>query len=312
MKFSIVIPAFKAIFLRECIDSILTQTYTDFELIIVNDASPENLTSVVNSYNDPRIRYYINEKNYGAINVVDNWNKCLSYATGEYIICMGDDDKLKPYCLKEYEKLITCYPDLDIYHAWTEIINEDSQICNMQEPRPLYESVYSMIWRRWHGGIQFIGDYLFRTQVLREHGGFHKLPLAWGSDDISAYILAAEKGIANSQIPIFQYRVNTLTLSKSGNVYAKFEAFDKQEKWYKDFLIEYPKSNTRQEAIFWNLCVQYLPMAMKKKRIHQLSVDIGEKGMARTFFWLWHRKQFHLSSKMIMYALIQAVKDKNK
>ena len=312
MKFSVTIPAYKAKFLKECIESVLAQTYKDFELIIVNDASPEDLTSIVQSFNDPRIRYYINETNCGALNVVDNWNKCLSYATGDYIICMGDDDKLKPNCLQIYNALIEKYPDLDVYHAWTEIIDEHSEICNMQEPRPLYESVYSMIWRRWHGGMQFIGDFLFKTESLRKIGGFYKLPLAWGSDDITACILSAKKGIANTQFPIFQYRVNTLTLSKSGNVYAKFDAFNKQEKWYQDFLHKRPQYNEHLEAIYWQLCLQYVSMAMTKKRIHQLSVDIGEKGIIRTLFWIKHRKQFHISSKMIMYAMLQAIKDKNK
>ena len=50
MKFSIAIPAFKAKYLKECIDSILAQTYKDFELIIVNDASPEDIDSVVKPY----------------------------------------------------------------------------------------------------------------------------------------------------------------------------------------------------------------------------------------------------------------------
>lgn len=62
MKFSITIPAYKTAYLKECIESILAQTYTNFELIIVNDASPEDLTSIVHSFDDSRIRYYINEK----------------------------------------------------------------------------------------------------------------------------------------------------------------------------------------------------------------------------------------------------------
>ena len=106
MKFTIAIPAYKRTFLKECIDSILAQTYKDFELIIINDASPEDLDSVVECYKDSRIRYYVNETNCGALNVVDNWNKCLDYALGEYLILMGDDDKLLPYCLEEYVKMI--------------------------------------------------------------------------------------------------------------------------------------------------------------------------------------------------------------
>ena len=101
IKFSITIPAFKARFLKECIESILVQTYDNYELIIVNDASPEDLDSIVSSFEDSRIRYYKNEIGFGGYNVVLNWNKCLDYCTGDYMICMGDDDKLLPCCLEE-------------------------------------------------------------------------------------------------------------------------------------------------------------------------------------------------------------------
>ena len=93
--FTIGIPAYKSTFLKECIDSILAQDYSNFELIIVNDASPEDIDSIVSSYNDKRIRYYKNERNFGAEHVVDNWNKCLAYATGDYFVLMGDDDKME-------------------------------------------------------------------------------------------------------------------------------------------------------------------------------------------------------------------------
>ncbi|MGS3108146.1 glycosyltransferase, partial [Escherichia coli] len=89
------------------IDSILSQTFKDFELIIVNDASPENLDSIISSYDDTRIRYYKNDKNCGAENVIDNWNKCLSFANGDYFILMGDDDKLDEDYLSEFNKIIT-------------------------------------------------------------------------------------------------------------------------------------------------------------------------------------------------------------
>ena len=45
------------------------------------------LQEIVKSYNDPRIRYFRNKENFGAINVVDNWNKCLEYCKGDYTPC---------------------------------------------------------------------------------------------------------------------------------------------------------------------------------------------------------------------------------
>ena len=105
IKFSVTIPAYKDKYLKEAIDSVLAQTYSNLEVIIVNDASPNNLDIIIAQYSDPRIRYYKNDKNCGAKDVVDNWNICLSYATGEYLICMGDDDRLRVNCLEEYKLL---------------------------------------------------------------------------------------------------------------------------------------------------------------------------------------------------------------
>ena len=235
--FSIMIPAYKRAYLQECIDSILAQTYTNFELLIVNDASPEDLDIIVNSYSDSRIRYYKNKKNCGAINVVDNWNICLSYAQGDYVICMGDDDKLLPNCLEEYEKLIEKYPGIGLLHGWTEIINEDSVPTLLTVHRCEYESAMSLMWHRQYAyQYQFIGDFCFNREWLQKQGGFYKLPLAWGSDDISAIIGASKNGVVNTQVVVFQYRINSQTISSTGNVEYKLKAINQEYKWINDFI----------------------------------------------------------------------------
>ena len=75
MKFSVTIPAFKTKFLEKAIQSVLNQTYNDFELIIVDDCSPEDIKSVVDKFKDNRIRYYRNEKNSGVLS--EGWLKNL-------------------------------------------------------------------------------------------------------------------------------------------------------------------------------------------------------------------------------------------
>ena len=181
--FTIAIPAYKKAFIYEAIESCIQQTYKNLEIVIVDDASPEDLASIVGMFVDPRIRYYRNVKNCGSINVVDNWNVCLAYAKGDYIICMGDDDKLLPNCLEEYMKLMDKYPGLDVYHAWTEIIDEKSNFRALQSQRPEYESALALAWNRWNGrNKQFIGDFCYDVEQLRRVGGFYKIPLAWGSE----------------------------------------------------------------------------------------------------------------------------------
>ena len=92
MKYSFVLPAYKAAYLKEAIDSILNQTYKEFELIIVNDASPEGVDAIVRSYDDPRIQYYVNAENIGGKDLVAQWNYSITYAKGTYLILASDDD----------------------------------------------------------------------------------------------------------------------------------------------------------------------------------------------------------------------------
>lgn len=305
MKFSIGIPAYKSKYLKECIDSILSQIYKDFEIVIVNDASPEDIDSIVKSYSDSRIRYYKNAVNCGAVNVVDNWNKCLSYAEGDFIICMGDDDKLLPNCLEEFNSMINKYPNLDVYHAWTEIIDEKSEFVKLQEARPELESVYSMIWHRWNGRIQFIGDFLFRTEALKQKGGFYKLPLAWASDDITSFILASEKGIVNSQVPLFQYRVNSNTISNTGNIEEKMNAIELEKKWYADFL-SYETMNT-MDMKYRKMLLSENNIFFIKKKIFRIKIDLLNNPFFRLSFWIKNKKKFGVSYGMIMKGLIEAL-----
>jgi len=305
MKFSITVPAYKRKFLNDCIDSIIAQSYNCFELIIVDDASPEKLDEIVSLYNDNRIHYYRNEKNIGAINVVDNWNKCLEYATGEYIICMGDDDRLLPNCLEEYAKLIEKYPRLGVYHAWTEIIDENGIFVDLQEPRPEWESVYSFIWNRWNGRKQYIGDFLFDSKILKEKGGFYKLPLAWSSDDISAVIAAYGKGVANTQIPTFQYRESKYTISRTGISEKKLDAVLLSKLWYKDLLSIKP-FNT-MDIKFWTLLNQMFELHFYNMQRSIIKEDMKCKSVFRFVYWFRNRKRFSINAFVIKRVFLDSL-----
>lgn len=301
MKFSITIPAFKTKFLAECIESCIAQTYINFEIIIVDDASPEDIKSIVEKYSDSRIRYFRNEKNCGAINVVDNWNICLQYCTGDYVICMGDDDKLLPCCLEEYAKLISKSPGIGALHAWTEIIDEKSQPVKITAPRPLSESALSVAWNRLDNRkYQFIGDWCFEIAWLRENGGFYKLPLAWGSDDISAIIGASKNGVLNTQIPCFQYRINSQTISSTGNINVKMAAIKKEQDWYREFLLKTAYSET--DELYRIMMQSELQLIFDKKYGRTISHDLN-KNIFHILKWIKLKKHYGYSNSAIGYAI---------
>ena len=82
--------------LGAAIDSVLNQDFTDFELIIIDDNSPDQTSDIVLSYHDERIRYIKNSENLGP---EGNWNKCLAEATGKYFKLLPHDDVLAHDCL---------------------------------------------------------------------------------------------------------------------------------------------------------------------------------------------------------------------
>lgn len=270
MKFTIAIPAYKARYLKECIDSVLAQTVRDFELIIVNDASPEDIDSVVNSYTDSRIRYYTNEVNFGAEHVVDNWNKCLSYARGEYFVLFGDDDLMEPNYLEEFALLIDKYPTLDVFHCSSYIINELSEKIEISPSWPEFETVYENIWHRISvKRLQFISDFVYKTSTLKDNNGFYKQPLAWASDDISSYIAANKKGIAHTNKAVFCYRRNSSTISNTGSIDLKLKAIKLEIEWIKNLNNDIPENFN--DKIIQNNILDYLSVYHNKKRILTIS-----------------------------------------
>lgn len=311
MKFSVTIPAYKAQFLNEAIKSVVSQTYADWELVIVDDCSPENLQTIVKPYlTDSRIRYYRNEKNCGAIDVVDNWNICLSYCTGDYVICMGDDDRLLPTCLADYKTLIERYPNLNVYHTRTEIINEQGMAFDTQEERPEWESALSLVWHRWDSrNKQFIGDFCYQTNHLKQTGGYYKLPLAWGSDDITAVLAAKEQGIANVQSFGFQYRQNTQTITSAiSNARIKIEARVAQLQWFTAFLRDMEQQTLTDADKHY---LQTIDIPRKKYFFEALDKDCPDyiKGNPLRLWWCFQQlRPFHFPLRTFIRWYLKSIK----
>lgn len=305
MKFSVTIPAFKTKFLEKAIQSVLNQTYNDFELIIVDDCSPEDIKSVVDKFKDNRIRYYRNEKNCGAVRVVDNWNICLSYATGDYVICMGDDDILTPEALAEYDRLSNLYPQVNLLHSRVIIINENDEPLTITPERSEIESHLSFIYSRMQGRIQFIGDFCFKTNKLRSIGGFYFLPLAWASDDISSF-LCSDNGVANTNMPTFLYRVNQYTISKTGNTDIKLDAINKEQDWYESYFGAY-KADSLIEQLELNEIKRNLSRSFIKKRGRTVGSKLSES-LFSIFKWIYYRKKYRLGSKVFILSIIEYLK----
>lgn len=112
-KVSVLIPTYNyAYCLDETIESVLAQSFADFEIIVIDDCSKDDTDKVMEKYAaDKRISYYKNPVNLG---LVGNWNKCLSYAKGEYIKFLCADDKFRSDLLEKFVHVMEEYPNVSL------------------------------------------------------------------------------------------------------------------------------------------------------------------------------------------------------
>ena len=122
-------------YLRETIESVLNQTYKDFEFLILNDCSTDHSRAIILSYGDPRIRLIDNEHNLG---IVDSVNKGLKLARGEYISRLDADDIALPEKLEKQVYFLDQHPDIAFMASAFIVINSAGEF--LREFRPPAES----------------------------------------------------------------------------------------------------------------------------------------------------------------------------
>lgn len=117
---SVIMPVYNAgSYLRDAIDSILQQTYTDFELIIVNDGSTDGSEKKIKEFTDHRVRLY-SQENQGLTNTL---NRLVSLSQGKYIARMDQDDWSFPDRLARQAKFLDNHPEVGLLGSWVEVVN---------------------------------------------------------------------------------------------------------------------------------------------------------------------------------------------
>jgi len=113
--FSVVIPTHNRLeLLNQVIATIIRQHYNDFEVVIFDNASDDDIVGLVNSLKDERIRYFRSDN---FLPVTDSWNQAIEYAKGDYITVLGDDDGLVPGYFSELLRHINQFEQPEIIYS---------------------------------------------------------------------------------------------------------------------------------------------------------------------------------------------------
>lgn len=213
-KYTFLMPAYKARYIRESIQSILDQTYPNFELIIVDDKSPEDIKSIVDEYDDPRVTYHRNEENIGSRDLVAQWNHCLTFAHGDYVIMATDDDTYDPAFLSEADRCLTAHPEVDLFRGRIVYVHDDGSIFSEGACFPDYMSEVEFWYEMFHSIGGGVPQYVYKLRALRNNDvhGFVPLPKAWGSDDVTA-LLQSKHGVVASAQPLVNFRFSDISIS---------------------------------------------------------------------------------------------------
>jgi len=175
---TVAIPTYRgAAHLGATIESVLKQSLTNFELIVIDDNSPDNTRDVVRAYPDPRLIYLRNEKNLGP---EGNWNRCLVQARGKYFKLLPQDDTLFPDTLERQVDVLENDPEerIALVFGPRRIINAQGCViatrgCPGATGGQLKAStlVRSCV-RRGTNLIGEPGSVLFRTALAKKVGAF--------------------------------------------------------------------------------------------------------------------------------------------
>jgi len=142
---SIIMPAYNAArYIKAAVDSMLAQTFTNFELIIINDGSTDGTATILDGYTDPRIHVLNNEANIG---ITDTLNRGLTAATGTFIARMDADDISYRARLEKQVAYLHAHPDVGLLAANVIFIDEDGQ--PIKEAPTAYPGPLSEMVLRW-------------------------------------------------------------------------------------------------------------------------------------------------------------------
>jgi len=279
-------------FLEETLDSILAQTYTNYELIISDNASTDQTEEICCRYaaNDDRVRYMRQKENIGAC---ANFNFVFTESKGRYFKWAAADDLLEPEYLARCVDVLNTRPEYVLCHTKTatidaagdELPNDIIRSSGAAEDPDDRVQNFDRPWRRFRGVLLGNGNPVYDTAVLDFYGVMRADALAntgllrpyVGYEKILMAALALQGRIAELPVSLFAYRLHPHSVSSQNSTSAQREWSDPQSKSGSypriRYLIGYIRSvfgkclTVRDQLLCFFVIAQYVFQVRKWKRV---------------------------------------------
>jgi len=205
---SVLMPVYNsALFLPQAVESILAQSFKNFELIIVDDGSTDGSLQIAKSYSDERVKVF-SQSNIG---ISKSRNRLLSLSKGKYIAWMDSDDISLPERLEMQYDYLRLNDDVVALGVGTEFIDEDGmKICQWRTPIS-HDDIDNAHIKGQGGAITFPSSMMLKSS-FEIVGEFDEN--VTGAEDLCLFLRLAEQGqLANVSKTLYQYRQHINSIS---------------------------------------------------------------------------------------------------
>ena len=276
ITFSIVLPVRNGWpYVKECVESILQQSYPHFELVVLDNQSSDNTMPWLKTLKDQRIRLHSSQ---ASLSIVDSWARVKSIEKQEYMTIIGHDDTLDPDFLAVIKGLIEQRPESALYITGARLINSEGKVIRSCRPTPRQENAAQYLKARFTSDRDMFGTgYVVRSADYDRVGGIPPFERLFYADDaLWLSLLAGSSKVAD---PADHFSVR---------IHAASESASQPSAWSSNLI------GLNQFSEFLNA---YLPNDAEARKV---VAEYGDQFMLDR-----HRSIF-------MYALIEACQERRK
>jgi glycosyltransferase involved in cell wall biosynthesis len=226
-------------YVKECVESILNQTYPHFELNVLDNQSSDNTMPWLNGLADSRIRLWSSSS---ALSIEDSWARVKGVAKHEYMTLIGHDDILDSGFLATTKGLIDRNPDATLYQTGSRLINSDGKTIRRCRPVPERETAAQYLMARFTFQRDIFGTgYVMRSADYDRLGGIPGFEKLFFADD--ALWLSLLKGSYKAANPAEHFAVRIHPNSESASLPSAWSSILRGLNQFADFLHRYIKDD---------------------------------------------------------------------
>ncbi|WP_447643066.1 MULTISPECIES: glycosyltransferase family 2 protein [Chitinophagaceae] len=296
-------------FIKEAIESVLKQSFEDFDLLIIDDGSVDNTAHIVHSITDRRIQYHKNERN---LKIIETLNKGLLLAQGKYIVRMDADDIALPDRIERQVSYMEAHPDV--------------VLCGSSINR--FSATYSVVDSRGGGDGVTRAKLLFdtainhpsaiiRRKVLTDYHLTYPSEYLHTEDYALWYELSKYGKVANLDLVLLRYRMHGNNLSMQHNLlqyqnmnrmrlHIMDDFFCKSDVDNREELMAVYKRLLSLNAVNWSDMQEMDHFLMKVIHLNQSSKIYDDLGLRKAASWFWFVVFTHENCQQYSWKMLGA------